>query len=88
MIIANLALAGSVNYNHKGCCKLKRTYKIVNCDPKPFIVQSTERRYAECRGAKDHECIKFLPMSFNIPKISFLLRNVNVISRNNLAKLT
>jgi hypothetical protein len=41
MIVANLALAKSVNYDHKVCCKLKRTFTIVNYDPKPFIVQST-----------------------------------------------
>jgi hypothetical protein len=41
MIIANLALARSVNYNSKVCCKLKRTFTIVNYDPKPFIVQAT-----------------------------------------------
>jgi hypothetical protein len=40
-IVANLALARSVNYNHKVCCKLKHTFMIVNYDPKPFIVQAT-----------------------------------------------
>ncbi len=39
MIIANLALARSINYDHKVCCKLKRTFTIVNYGPKPFIVQ-------------------------------------------------
>ncbi len=41
MIIANLALARSVNYDHKVRCKLKRTFMIVNYDLKPFIVQAT-----------------------------------------------
>ncbi len=40
-IVANLPLARSENYDHKACCKLKHTFTIVNCDPKPFIVQST-----------------------------------------------
>ncbi len=40
MIIANLALARSVNYDPKVCCKLKHTFMIVNYDPKPFIVQA------------------------------------------------
>jgi hypothetical protein len=40
-IVANLALARSINYDHKVCCKLKHTYTIVNYDPKPFIVQTT-----------------------------------------------
>jgi hypothetical protein len=40
-IIANLALARSINYYRKVCCKLKRTFTIVNYDPKPFIVQAT-----------------------------------------------
>ncbi len=42
MIIANLALARSINYDHKVCCKLKHTFTIINYDPKPFIVQATE----------------------------------------------
>ncbi len=42
-IIANLALARSINYNHKVRCILKRTYMIVNCNPKPFMVQATGR---------------------------------------------
>jgi hypothetical protein len=41
MIVANLALARSVNYDHKVCCKLKHTFMIVNYNPKPFIVQAT-----------------------------------------------
>jgi hypothetical protein len=41
MIVANLALARSINYDCKVCCKLKRTFTIVNYDPKPFIVQAT-----------------------------------------------
>ncbi len=40
-IIANLALARSVNYDREVCCKLKCTFTIVNYDPKPFIVQAT-----------------------------------------------
>ncbi len=40
-IIANLALARSVNYDHKLRCKLKHTFMIVNYDPKPFTVQAT-----------------------------------------------
>ncbi len=43
MIIANLALARSINYNHKVRCRLKRTFTIVNCNSKPFIVQATGR---------------------------------------------
>ncbi len=44
MIIANLALARSINnnYNCKVCCKLKHTFMIVNYKPKPFIVQATD----------------------------------------------
>jgi hypothetical protein len=42
VIIANLALARSINYNHKGC-KLKSTFTIVNYDPKPFIVKASYR---------------------------------------------
>ncbi len=42
MIVANLALARSVNYDRKVRCKLKHTFTIVNYNPKPFIVQSTE----------------------------------------------
>ncbi len=34
MIIANLALARSVNYDGKVHCKLKRTFTIVNYGPK------------------------------------------------------
>jgi hypothetical protein len=49
IIIANLASARSVNYDRKVCCKLKRTFTIINYDPKPFIVQA--------RGAA---CIFFL----------------------------
>ncbi len=33
-IVANLALARSVNYNRKVSCKLKRTFTIVIYDPK------------------------------------------------------
>ncbi len=40
-IVANLALARSINYDHKVRCKLKRTFMIVNYNPKPFIVQNT-----------------------------------------------
>jgi len=40
-IIANLALARSINYNRKVRCKLKCTFRIVNYNPKPFIVQAT-----------------------------------------------
>jgi hypothetical protein len=39
-IIANLALARSINYDRKVHCKLKRTFAIVNYNPKPFIVQA------------------------------------------------
>jgi hypothetical protein len=39
-IVPNLALARSVNYDHKVRCKLKRTFTIVNYDPKPFILQA------------------------------------------------
>jgi hypothetical protein len=41
MIVANLALARSINYYCKVHCKLKRTFTIVNYDPEPFIVQAT-----------------------------------------------
>ncbi len=41
MIVANLVLARSVNYDHKLHCKLKCTFTIVNYDPKPFIVEAT-----------------------------------------------
>jgi hypothetical protein len=41
MITANLALAKSINYDRKVCCKPKRTFMFVNYDPKPFIVQAT-----------------------------------------------
>ncbi len=41
MIVANVALARSVNYDHKVSCRLKHTFTIVNYDPKPFIVQAT-----------------------------------------------
>jgi hypothetical protein len=34
MIIANLALTRSVNYDRKVCCKLKHTFTIINYDPK------------------------------------------------------
>ncbi len=34
MIVADLALARSVNYDHKGHCKLKHTFMIVNYNPK------------------------------------------------------
>ncbi len=44
IIVANLALARSINYDQKVCCKLKRTFTIVNYDPKPFIVQATGNR--------------------------------------------
>ncbi len=36
MIVANLSLARSINYDHKVSCKLKGTFTIVNCDPKFF----------------------------------------------------
>jgi len=39
-IVVNLALARSVNYDHKVRCKLKRTFTIVNYDPKSFIEQA------------------------------------------------
>ncbi len=42
MIVANLALARSINYDFKVCCKLKHTFTNVNHDPKPFIVQATD----------------------------------------------
>ncbi len=41
-IVANLALAGSVNNDHKVCCKLKRTFTIINYKPKPLTVQATD----------------------------------------------
>jgi len=42
MIVAKLALARSVSYNRKVRCKLKRTFMIVNYDPKPFTAQATD----------------------------------------------
>jgi hypothetical protein len=36
MIVANLALARSVHYDLKVCCKLKHTFTIVNYDPKHY----------------------------------------------------
>ncbi len=41
VILANLALARSVNYDPKVCCKLKCTCTIVSYDRKTFIVQAT-----------------------------------------------
>jgi hypothetical protein len=41
-IEANLALARNINYDCKVRCKLKRTFTIVNYDPKPFIIQATD----------------------------------------------
>jgi hypothetical protein len=41
MIVANLALARSINYDRKVRYKLKRTFRIINYDPKSFIVQAT-----------------------------------------------
>jgi hypothetical protein len=40
-IVANLALARSINYNCKVRSKLKHTFMIVNYGPKTFIVQAT-----------------------------------------------
>jgi hypothetical protein len=34
MIVANLALARCVNYDHKVCCKLKHTFMIASYDCK------------------------------------------------------
>ncbi len=48
MTEANLALARSVNYDHKVCCKLKHAFTIVNYDPKPFIVQATNVTHKKC----------------------------------------
>jgi hypothetical protein len=42
MIVANLALAKSVNIDCKVRCKLKCTFTIVNHDPKLFTVQATK----------------------------------------------
>ncbi len=36
MIVANLALARSIHYDLKVCCKLKHTFTIVNYDPKHY----------------------------------------------------
>ncbi len=41
-IVAKLALARSINYDRKVRCKLKRTFTMVNYNPKPFIVEATE----------------------------------------------
>ncbi len=41
-IVANLALARSVNCDRKVRCKLKCTFTIVNYNPKPFLVQATD----------------------------------------------
>ncbi len=46
-IVASLALARSVNYDHKVCCKLKHTFTIINYDPKPFIVQATGHFFSD-----------------------------------------
>ncbi len=46
-IVANLALARSVNYDCKVSCKLKCTFTIVNYDPKPFIAQATEWHHSQ-----------------------------------------
>jgi hypothetical protein len=48
MIEANLALARSINYDCKVCCKLKRTFTIVSYYPKPFIVQVTNITQKKC----------------------------------------
>ncbi len=40
-IVANLALVTSINYDCKVHCKPKRTFTIINYDPKPLIVQAT-----------------------------------------------
>jgi hypothetical protein len=40
-IVANLALVRSINYDCKVRCKPKRTFTIINYDPKPLIVQAT-----------------------------------------------
>jgi hypothetical protein len=42
MIVANLALARRVSYDHKVHFKIKCTFTIVKYVPKPFIVQATE----------------------------------------------
>ncbi len=44
MILTNLALARSVNYDRKVCCKLNRTFTIVNYNRKKF--NSTSPRSA------------------------------------------
>jgi hypothetical protein len=44
MIVANLALARSVNYDCKVRCKLKHTFTIVNYDPKSFIEQDQVKK--------------------------------------------
>ncbi len=43
-IVANLALARRINYECKVRCKLKRTFMIVDYDPKSFILQATGAR--------------------------------------------
>jgi len=67
-IVANLALARIVNYDHKVRCKLKRTFTIVNYDPKLFIVQATgvkrssllrQRVNFESKKLYDHGAIGF-----------------------------
>ncbi len=50
MIVANLALAWSVHYDRKVCCKLKHTFTIINYNPKPVIVQAT--------GSNKHASLK------------------------------
>jgi len=42
-IVGNFTLARSVNYNPKVRCKMKRTFIIVNYDPKASILQATDR---------------------------------------------
>jgi hypothetical protein len=43
-ILANLALARSVNYDRKVCCKLKHTFMIVNVNNDPKNIYSTDPR--------------------------------------------
>jgi hypothetical protein len=53
MIVDNLVLARSINYNHKVRCKLKHTFTIVNYDPKPFIVQATGQQFFKTSFCKE-----------------------------------
>jgi len=41
-ILANLALARSINYDHKVGCRVRRSFTFINYNLKTSIVQATE----------------------------------------------